>query len=79
MQERKYAEEKPKECRLCYFWRGKKRGCSLGEENCYYLIQTPDKPKSECDGCPYGKNQPCIGWCTKKILQKSGGAASEGE
>jgi len=45
----------------------------------YYLIQTPDKPKSECDGCPYGKNQPCIGWCTKKILQKSGGAASEGE
>ncbi len=29
----------------------------------------PDK-KSGCDGCPYGRNSPCIGWCTRQILAK---------
>ena len=29
--------------------------------------------KNECDGCPYGRYSPCIGWCTKKVLGKGGG------
>lgn len=28
------------------------------------------KKFSACDGCPYGKHQPCIGWCTRKILKE---------
>ena len=40
MSEVKYAEDRPKDCRYCYFWSGKKKGCDLGdEENCYYRIR----------------------------------------
>lgn len=67
-----YTEEKPQSCRYCYFHMDSKRGCTLGEKNCHYLITTPPKPKSECDGCPYGRVHPCIGWCTKKILREAG-------
>lgn len=67
-----YAEDKPKDCRYCYFWRGKRKGCELGVENCYYIIKVQPKPKSECDGCPYGRVNPCIGWCTKKIMREMG-------
>jgi len=31
--------------------------------------KTGKKP-SACRGCPYGKHQPCIGWCTRKILEE---------
>ena len=27
------------------------------------------KPK-DCEGCPYCRENPCIGWCTRKILSK---------
>lgn len=30
--------------------------------------QTPHPPGSECAGCPYGKGQPCIGVCMKKLI-----------
>ena len=61
-----YAADKPADCRSCHFWRNEK--CSLGQHNCYYLISAEPKPKSECDGCPYGRDRPCIGWCTKKLM-----------
>lgn len=61
-----YAAEKPDDCRFCYFWKNRKQGCRLGKGNCYYLISVPPKPKTECDGCPYGRDHPCIGWCTRK-------------
>ncbi len=66
-----YAPDKPRDCSLCYFWE-KKKGCSLGGDNCYYLISTPEKTNNECDGCPYGRHSPCIGWCTKQLLQELG-------
>lgn len=72
MNEKVYAQDKPRDCRYCYFWKNKKKGCTLGKGNCYYLISVPPEPKSECDGCPYGKHHPCIGWCTKKILRETG-------
>lgn len=72
MSEKRYAPDKPKDCRYCYFWKNKKTGCVLGKENCYYLTSVPPEPKSECYGCPYGRNGPCIGWCTKKILRETG-------
>lgn len=35
-----------------------------------YNIKRP-KPE-KCRNCPYGRDSPCIGWCTKKILQELG-------
>ncbi|MBM6804150.1 hypothetical protein H6B07_16140 [Mediterraneibacter glycyrrhizinilyticus] len=29
-----YTEDKPKDCRYCYFWDRKKKGCML--DSCYY-------------------------------------------
>lgn len=68
----KFSEDKPKDCRYCYFWSGKKKRCSLGRENCYYKVSEKTVKKSECNNCPYGKHSPCIGWCTKKVLSKGG-------
>lgn len=66
-----YAADKPDDCSNCYFWK-RKKGCSLGKENCYYQIRVQQEVKSDCDGCPYGRDHPCIGWCTKKIMQELG-------
>ena len=62
-----YTADKPSDCHYCYFWTNGRKGCHLGRNNCYYLISLPPKPKSECDGCPYGRDHPYIGWCTKKV------------
>lgn len=73
-----YTVDKPSDCHYCYFWTNGRKGCRLGRNNCYYLISLPPKPKSECDGCPYGRDHPCIGWCTKKVNRSlSQGAVSE--
>ena len=66
----RYAEDKPSDCRKCYFWSDKQEVCSLGENKCYYLLDIPEKAQSECDGCPYGRDHHCIGWCTRKILKE---------
>ena len=71
-----YAPDKPKDCRYCYFWKNNKAGCELGTDNCYYRIQPKKKAVSECDDCPYGRASPCIGWCTKHILEEMGLAPS---
>ena len=65
-----YTADKPSDCHYCYFWTNGRKGCRLGRNNCYYLISLPPKPKSECDGCPYGRDHPCIGWCTKKVMRE---------
>ena len=70
MSGKSYSADKPENCSGCYYWQDKRKGCSLGVENCYYLISVPEQEKSECDGCPYGRNQPCIGFCLKKCMQE---------
>ena len=72
MSEIRYAADKPKECKYCFFWGGKKKGCELGEERCYYILPEKKKaePKSPCDGCPYGRVSPCIGYCLREIQQR---------
>ena len=67
----RYADDKPKDCKYCYWWGGKSAGCSLGEEDCYYRLpdRSPDKPKSRCDGCPYKRSGPCIGYCISDIVK----------
>ena len=71
MSEVRYAADKPKECKYCYFWEGKKKGCQLGAERCYYILPPEEekKKKSPCDGCPYGRVSPCIGYCLREIQQ----------
>ncbi len=72
MMKYKFAEDKPRDCKYCYWWGGKKQGCTLREENCYYIIPVKTKKKkSPCEECPYGKGGPCIGFCMKEILQSS--------
>ena len=68
-----HTEDKPKDCRYCYFWK-QTEGCTFrGKTGCYYVsAQKPPAAVSECDGCPYGRASPCIGWCTKELLRSMG-------
>lgn len=74
----KYSKDKPADCAFCYFWGGKKKGCTL--KQCHYLLpppEIPDKPKESeegCGDCPYGKHDPCIGYCLKKIMMELRGS-----
>ena len=69
----RYAADKPKDCRYCYFWEGKQKDCSLTEERCYYILPPKEekKPASPCDGCPYSRPNPCIGFCMRNIIASS--------
>lgn len=76
-EKRNYAPDKPKDCRLCFFWKGRRKGCSQAE--CYYLLpeegagaeellsQEPDGT-GDCRCCPYGRHSPCIGYCLQKVI-----------
>ena len=48
-----HTEDKPKDCRYCYFWK-QTEGCTYrGKTGCYYIsAQKPPAAVSECDGCP---------------------------
>ena len=72
---RRYEKDKPRDCRYCFYWAGRCRGCSRRE--CCYLLPKPGvvKPRTDkngvpipdCKTCPYGKLSPCIGYCIAKI------------
>lgn len=72
MEKVKYAGDRPGDCSCCHFWVNDKVGCRLGKKNCYYLLECPGMVASPCDGCPYKRATPCIGWCTMRILGKKG-------
>lgn len=72
MKKMNYITDKPKDCKNCYFWQGRNKGCGYSEGQCYYTIKEAQNKKTECDGCPYGRDHPCIGWCMKKVLQEVG-------
>lgn len=67
----RYYFDRPSNCKHCFFWKNRKVGCSLGEENCYYLAE-PVKTEQEtkCDGCCYAKGQPCVSACCYKDLNE---------
>ena len=57
----RYYKDRPNNCRNCYFWKNKKTGCMLGEENCYYLAEiVKTAQETKCDGCPYARAKPCV-------------------
>ena len=68
----KYADDKPKDCRYCHWWGGKREGCTLGEEDCYYRLpeREPGESGNKCDGCPYKRSVPCIGFCISDIVKE---------
>ena len=41
----KFAEDKPKDCKFCYYWGGKKKSCIIGGVLMLLLIRTE---KREC-------------------------------
>ena len=81
-------------CRYCLYWKGKKTGCIYPSGCCCPIPQKPpvrngqpviypkeqeDSPaKTECDGCPYGRDSPCLGWCTKQVMKSLGFAKERG-
>ena len=44
-----YTEDKPKDCRYCYFWGRKKKGCML--DSCYYQ-RKPENVNSSVTAVP---------------------------
>lgn len=72
MQKAGNVRDEPDRCRDCSFWKGKRKGCVLADGECPSLNIILPKPEPKCGGCPYGRNQPCIGWCTLKIMQELG-------
>ena len=77
--ETRYAADKPSDCKKCYWWDEEEQGCILGEGKCYFILPKPKKkPKSECNGCPYGKAHPCVGYCLRRIMNKSYGGQGDG-
>ncbi len=72
MGEIRYTADKPEECRYCYFWKERKKQCSLGEEHCFYILPEEVKePEPSCGGCPYGRIRPCAGYCIVRVLDGS--------
>ena len=67
MKKNRYREDKPQDCRYCY-WYMEGRGCVL-DRGCYYeLIDEPEeKGEHPCEGCAYARPIPCLGYCLKKL------------
>lgn len=65
----RYYADRPKSCKSCFFWKNRKTGCILGEQNCYYLAETvKTEQENKCAGCCYAKGQPCVSACCYKEL-----------
>ena len=69
------------DCRYCLHWKGLRKGCAYEKGCCCDIAQKPQSklplPQptvtvSECDNCPYGRDSPCIGWCTKGLMRAVG-------
>lgn len=72
MQQKQNPAMRGKVCADCLYWLGG-YGCALGDAPCPYaesaIESAPNAPPGRCEGCPYGRDAPCIGWCTRDILQ----------
>ena len=71
-----YAADRPKDCRKCYF--GTSKGVCTRHSECYYVIKRNKQTRKTCvKDCPYGAHRPCIGWCTRKILERKRNGENE--
>lgn len=61
------------DCQYCLCLQGKKTGCIYPTDCCCPMLQKKKAVHvSECKGCPYGRDFPCIGWCTKEVMRAIG-------
>ena len=72
------------DCQYCLYWKGRKKGCvypdgcccPIDQRDAFQFRDDEDKentaPVSECRNCPYGRDSPCIGWCTKEVMRAVG-------
>lgn len=75
---RKYEEDRPDDCRFCYFWRKTAKDCQL--KGCFYLRPIPPKIEErfdkdgrlilDCRICPYNRVSPCIGYCIAALRRE---------
>lgn len=73
MGEVRYARDKPSDCAYCYFFSTGRKKCTRKE--CFYLLSPPPPHKKSthwepCEGCPYGKHIPCLGYCIVKAMKE---------
>ena len=63
------SDSMPISCEYCYFWH--QNCCTRGSDGCFYLmkIKRRTREKTKCIDCPYGRDFPCLGWCTKDIME----------
>lgn len=75
-------------CKYCLYWKGERTGCIYPKGCCCPIPQKPKMrfgteihypssekqtvAQSDCDNCPYGRDSPCIGWCTKEVMKAVG-------
>ena len=66
----RYYDDKPGTCRGCFFWKNRKAGCILGQENCYYLAEAiKTEQEKKCEGCCYAQGRPCVSAVCSKELE----------
>ena len=68
-----YASDKPSDCAYCYFFSARRKKCKRKE--CFYRISSPPLRRKvthwePCEGCPYGKHTPCLGYCIVKAVKE---------
>lgn len=56
-------------CRECLYFVPGLYACSRGFRCCVWNEEEIPVRKSSCDGCPYGRKEPCIGICMRNLLK----------
>ena len=45
--------------------------CQVGFDNCVvFPPKKPEIPKGPCYKCPYGRREPCVSFCMRKVLNE---------
>lgn len=75
---REYAEDRPDNCRDCFFWKKSIGSCTRYE--CFFLRPLRKKIEErfdengklilDCRICPYNRVSPCIGYCIAALRRE---------
>ena len=69
----RYHASRPADCRHCFFWKNRKKGCVLGKENCYYPDRAAQRPQ-QVRRVPLQAGKAL---CAGSLLQRPDGTAGE--
>ena len=72
----RYHASRPADCRHCFFWKNRKKGCVLGKENCYYSKTGRLEHDNVQRLCKYG-NSVCSGLTGSETAEICGRAVLE--